>query len=237
MNWLQTIIDWAEVWALLIPLAVIIICKPGRDRSKLLVSYVIAGFLLNFTATFLLDFYYLMPRWMYVDNRVNNNLLYNIHSFTRVCLLGWYVITIRSYKYPFILKTLYAAYILITLINFTFIETPFYLSTRLFAAESIVLLVMCLFYIFRSIQDESQVNWLRHPSFLVCTGICIYEGITFFIFLFFYPLHSKNSAFANSAFAEATMRLYTVTYIVLCILLACALFKDRKNLAVSGKGP
>lgn len=235
MKWLQVILDWSEVWALLIPLAIIIIYRPGMYKSKLLAVYVIAGFILNFTATFVLDFYYLMPRWMYVDNRVNNNLLYNLHSFTRVCLLGWYVITIRPYKYLFLLKTLYVAYIVITVVNFIFIETPFYLSTRLFAAESIVLLVFCLFYFFRSIQDESQVNWLKHPSFLVCTGICIYEAITFFIFLFFYPLHSRNSAFANSAFAEATMRLYTVTYIMLCILLAFALYKGRKTAGISAR--
>ncbi|MGQ0737589.1 MAG: hypothetical protein ACT4OJ_00880 [Bacteroidota bacterium] len=235
MKWMQTILDWTEVWALLIPLTVIIIHRPKGHHIRLIVWYVIAGFILNFTATFALEYYYLMPSWMYIDNRVNNNILYNVHSFIRVLLLGWYIVIIRPYRFPVILKGLLLTYFVFVFINFIFIETPFYLSTRLFAAESIVLLTMCLFYFFRSIQDESQVNWLKHSSFLVCTGVCIYEAITFFIFLFFYPLHDKNSAFANTAFAEATMRLYTMMYLALCILMALALYKSRKEAATRDK--
>jgi hypothetical protein len=233
MNWINVILDWAEVWALLIPLAVILMHKPKGRHIRFIVWYVIAGFILNFTATFVLEYYYLMPSWMYIDNRVNNNILYNLHSLIRVLFLGWYIMKVRPYKFPLLLKVLFTAYLIFTVANFAFYESPFYLSTRLFSAESIVLLLICLFYFFRSIQDESQVNWLRHSSFLVCMGVCIYEAITFFIFLFFYPLHDKDSASANTAFAEATMRLYTVMYIALCILLAFAMHKSRKETAGS----
>lgn len=229
MKWLQIVLDWSEAWALLIPLAVIIIKKPTGVFSHLLVWYVWAALILNFTATFVLYFYYLIPSWMYVERRVNNNILYNLHSLLRVLLLGWYIIRARPYRFPLVLKGVIAAYVIFVLVNFSFAESPFYLSTRLFAAESIVLLSLCLVYFFRSIQDESQVNWLKHPSFLVCTGVCIYEAITFFVFLFFYPLHDRDSDFANTAFAEATMRLYTIMYTVLCILLALALYKTAKE--------
>jgi hypothetical protein len=229
MKLLQLILDWSEVWGLLIPLIVIIIRKPREKHVRKLIWYVILGFLLNLTATCMIEYYYMVPSWMYIDDQVNNNLLYNLHSFTRVLLLGLYIISLRQYRFTTVLKTILAAYVVFVLINFIFLESPFYLSTRLFAAESIVLLIMCLSYYFRSIQDESHTNWLAHSSFLVCTGVSIYEAITFFIFLFFYPLHNRDSAFANSEFAIVTMRIYTIMFVLLCILLALGIYKSKKE--------
>ena len=73
-------------------------------------------------------------------------------------------------------------------------------------------------------QDESETNWLKHPSFLVCTGICLYEATSFFIFLFFYPLVEKNWEFA-----DLTMSIHNVMYVTMCVLLAIALFRYRKK--------
>ena len=230
MKLMHFIRDWSEVWALLIPLIIFVISKPKGKHIRLLLWYVIIGFILNFTATFMLEYYYLIPSWMHIDNRVNNNILYNIHSIIRVLFFSCYIITIRQYRFSFILKTLLAAYLVFVLINFLFIESPFFLSNSLFTAESIVLLIMCLFYFFRSIQDESQTNWLKHPSFLVCAGICFYEAITFYIFLFFYALHQSDRAFAH-----ITMRVYTITFVLLCILLALALYRSKNQQAVTDK--
>jgi hypothetical protein len=168
----------------------------------------------------MLEFYSLLPSW--INN--NNNILYNIHSFVRVILISWYIIMVRQYKYPVILKTTLAAYILWVFINFAFIEPSYFLSTRLFAAESIVLLILCLNYFFRSIHDEGPTNWLKHSSFLVCAGVSFYEVITFFIFLFFYPLSQKDVQFF-----VVTMRIYSITFIVFCILLALALHRSSKE--------
>jgi len=220
----QLLLDWSEVWALLIPLTIIIIYKPRGNYIRLLVWYVIIGFILNLIANLMLEYYYLVPSWMYVKGRVNNNIVYNIHSVLRVLLFSWYLISIREYKYPVIQKIFLGAYLLFVFINFIFLQSPLFLSTNLYAAESIVLLIMCLAYFFRSIQDESQTNWLKHPSFLICTGISLYEGITFFIFLFFYPLSKKEPEFF-----VVTMRIYTFTYFLLCLLLALAFYKTKKQ--------
>ncbi len=224
MRFLQTLRDWSEVWALLIPLLVIAFNKPDEKHIRLLVWYVIIGFILNFTATFMLEFNYLMPSWMYIHHAVNNNLPYNIHSVIRVLFFSWYIIIIRPYRFVIILKTLLIVYLVFVPINFIFFESPFFLSTRLFAGESIVLLIMCFSYFFRSIQDESKTNWLKHPSFLVCAGISLYEVITFFIFLFFYPLSQKDPVFF-----VVTMRIYTITFILLCILLAIAFYRSQRQ--------
>ncbi len=229
MKLINFIRDWSEVWALLIPLIIILVFKPAKKQLRPVILYVFAGFILNFLATFMVEYYYLMPSWTYTDGYVNNNILYNLHSFVRVLFLGWYIISVRQYKFPFLLKTLLIFYLVFVITNFTFYESPFILSTRLYAAESITLLVICLFYFFRSMQDESDINWLKHPSFLIAAGISLYEVITFFIFLFFYPLHQKDISFA-----AVTMRIYTITFVVFCILLALALYKSRKKSNLSG---
>jgi quinol-cytochrome oxidoreductase complex cytochrome b subunit len=64
--------------------------------------------------------------------------------------------------------------------------------------------------------------------------VTLYEAITFFVFLFFYPLADQDSAYANTDFAIATMRLYTVMFIILCIMLALALNKSRKDSRMTG---
>ncbi len=223
MNLLQVISDWSEVWALLIPLAVIIRYKPRGPGARLLILYVIIALVLNTIATVMAQSASL-PAWL-----KNNNILYNIHSVVRVVLFSWYILSARQSLFPLNKKWLLLIYGVLVCINFIFLESPFFLNTRLFAAESIILLIICLFYFLRSIQDETHVNWLRHSSFLVCTGLSLYEAITFFIFLFFYPLHNRDSAFWDPEFAIATMRIYTVIYVLLCILLALALKKSARE--------
>jgi hypothetical protein len=236
MTLIQFIRDWSEVWALLIPLIVIVIFKPGPKQMRPIILYVMIGFALNFCANFTLQYSQMMPSWMisakYVEGKayyyVNNNILYNIHSVARVLFFSWYIIHVRQYRYPVLLKGLLLSYIIFVVINFSFgFESIFELGSALHAAESITLLVMCLIYFFRSIQDESQVNWLKHPSFLVSAGVSLYEVITFFIFLFFYPLHDPANP-ENYAFAVVTMRIYTITFVVLCVLLTLALYKSRR---------
>lgn len=229
MNWIEIIFAWSEVWALLIPLAIIITRKPKGKYVRILIIYVIIGLILNVIVVVMLEFYYLFPTWMYIDGYLNNNLFYNIHSVVRVLFLGWYITTVRPYKYPKLLKGLFIGYLLFVIINFSFFENPLFFSARLYSVESVVLLSICLLYYFRSIQDEGATNWLRHSSFLVATGVSLYEAITFFVFLFFYPLADPDSAYANTDFAIATMRLYNVMYVILCIMLAFALNKSRKE--------
>src|SRR4026208_2503059 len=202
---LQFLRDWSEVLALLIPILVAFFYRPKGEHLQIIIWYVIIGFILNLAAMFMLEYADLVPSWMYVDNLANNNIFYNIHSIIRVLLFSWYIIAIREHRFTSILRILLAAYICFVLINFIIIESPFYLSTHLFAAESILLLLMCFSYFFNSIQDEGETNWLKHPSFLICSGISLYEFITFFIFLFFYALSQKDQAFF-----VVTMRIYGI---------------------------
>ena len=123
MKFLQTLSDWSEVWALLIPLIVIIVSRPKEKQIRVLVWYVIIGFILNFATTFMIEFRNLVPSWLYIDNMINNNIVYNIHSMFRVLLFSWYIINIRQYQFTFFLKILLAAYLVFIFINFTILAT------------------------------------------------------------------------------------------------------------------
>lgn len=218
-DFLTSIINWSEVWSLLIPLTIIWLYKPTGQNIKPLVLYIFIALVLNTMATIMVEFYFSMPAWL-----KNNNILYNIHSFIRVLIFGWYIIRIRQYRFPAVLKILLLFYLIFVISNFIFIESPLYISSRLFAAESVILLILSLSFFFRSMQDETEMNWLKHPAFLVCTGIILYEATSFFIFLFFYPLVEKNKEFG-----DLTMSIHNAMYVILCIMVALAFYRSRKE--------
>lgn len=216
---LNTIINWSEAWALLIPLTIFLVYKPAGQGIRPLIIYLCVAFVLNTLATVMVEYYFSMPTWL-----KNNNILYNLHSFARVLFFSWYILTIREYRFPVLYKILVAAYLVFVLINFIFLQSPLLLSPRLFSAENILLLILCLSFFLRSMQDESEINWLKHPAFMVCAGISLYEAISFFIFLFFYPLAEKNWDFG-----DLTMSIHNVIFVILCIILGLALYRSRKS--------
>lgn len=225
MKIIQFLRNWSEVWALLIPLIVILVYKPKGHNLRWLILYVVVAFILNFLAIFMVEYYYMVPRWL---TKGNNNILYNLHSFIMVIFFSCYIITAIKYKYTILLKTLVVIYLLFVLINFTFWESPIMLSTRHFTAGSIILLIMCLFYFFHLMLEESKTNWLKHPSFIVCTAVCLYQAITFFIFLFIYPMYNKTYN-KDLSFAFLMMRIYQAIFVVFCILIAMALYRSQKT--------
>jgi hypothetical protein len=190
----------------------------------LLIAYIITGFVLNFSAIFTLVYPGLVPSFL----RYNNNIFYNVHSFVMVVFLGWYIINVRLYKHINILKGLMTVYLTFVLVNFVFFERPLIYSTKHFTAGSIVLLIFCLFYFFNSIQEESQVNWLKHPSFMISSAISIYHGITFFIFLFLRPMFSSDYN-NNLSFADLMMQITQGAFVVFCLLFAIGLYKYRNK--------
>lgn len=223
MNLWQILLDWSEVWALLIPLTMIVLFHPKGKQAGWLKAYIIMGLFFNSFAIFFVEFPNLVPEWMKVRGIANNNIFYNLHSFTRAILLSLFILSIRVIRFQHFLRALLAIYMGLVIVNFAFYESSFFLSTQLFTAESVLLLIMCLSYFFSAIQDESNTNWLRQPAFLVCAGIALYEVITFFIFLFFYPLSLKDAAFFT-----VTMRVYLAAFILFCLFLSWALYRYRK---------
>lgn len=216
---IANVLMWSEVWALLIPLIIIIRFRIKDREMRPIVLYVIIGLLLNLTATLVSVYRLSLPASLQ-----NNNILYNLHSIIRVLLLGWYIHSLKLLKVSWLSKIMFPAYLGFVLVNFILWENPLFLSTRLLSAESIVLLALSLFFLISSMRDDSETNWLKHPSFLICIGLCFYEAVNFFIFLFFYPLLENNMEFGM-----LTMKIFSVSYIIFCILMALTLYRNHKK--------
>src|SRR5689334_21521726 len=226
MTLIDILLRWSEVWALLIPLIVILVFRPKGRIVSWLIVYVIFAFLFNTIAITMIEDYTLLPSFLALDE--GNNLYYNLHSLLMVICFSGYIISVRTYQYPKFLKGLLIAYILFVPINFIFVERVLFLSTLHFTVGSIVLIFICLFYFFRSIlDDENATDWLKHPSFLICSGLSLYQVITFFIFLFIYPIYNKNIN-KDMEFADAMMYVYQGIFVIFCILLAIGLYRHSR---------
>ncbi len=220
---LKTIRDWTEVWGLLIPLFVIIIHKPRAREMKPVKLYVWIGLLLSLVATVMYVYYKQMPPFL-----KNNNILYNLHSLARVILLGSFIMQFRFGKSNIPAKTLIAFYLVFIIINFSFWKSPLQFSHFHFVAESIVLLVLCIIFFLRAIRDESETDWIKHPAFLICAGISLYEAVNFFTFLFFDVLTE------HMQFLKVAWTIHNLTLVVLGILLAFGLHRSKKQQIIGG---
>jgi hypothetical protein len=70
--------------------------------------------------------------------------------------------------------------------------------------------------------DSSETDWLKHPAFIFCIGLSIFEAVSFFIFLFFYPL-----VLSDWEFGDLTMSIYNLVFVLLCIFIAITLYRSR----------
>ena len=214
---LKTIRDWSEVWALLIPLLVMLVYPFTGKVMKPVRIYVWTGLVLSLASTIMFVFHKQMP-----ETLKNNNLVYNIHSLVRVILFSWFIIQFSFGRKNNLPRILVIVYLLFTLWNFINWTSPLQFSTLHFIAESIVLLMLCLLFFFRTIRDESTTDWIKQPAFIVCAGLSLYEAVNFFTFLFFETLTRYNLQFLKIAWT-----IHNITFVVLCIMLALALYSAK----------
>ena len=225
---IKTILDWLEAWALLIPLLVFWFHRPMRPFMKEIIWYVMPAFVINLAITIIYVYHKQLPPAIN-----NNNLLYNIHSILRVLLLSAFINKILVESFGLNLQKLRYLYLAAAAFILLFLDSPFYISSRLFAAENITLLIFILAYFFKTMLDDSNRNWTRHPSFLVCTGLGFYEVISFFAFLFYNPLTR-----INPEFGKLTFTITNIAFAIFCMLLAFAIWRSvrfGRNVAVRGR--
>ena len=89
---------WSEVWALLIPLAIVFIYK-AESPIKPIIIYIFLALLLNTASDLISYFTNELPGWLQ-----NNQILYNFHSIARTLLFSWYISTLKI-KYTSLLAT------------------------------------------------------------------------------------------------------------------------------------
>jgi hypothetical protein len=223
-TFLFNVLQWAEVWAIFIPLPIILRYKIKSKEMRPVILYVLVAIFLNTASQILTELYKAkllvsMPRFLQ-----DNLTIYNLNTFIRVILLGWFIINTRLLKPNRIFKYILLIYIVLVVYNFISRQKPYDLSAILYVTESVLLLAFCVSFFLYSIKDESDIIWMEQTEFIICSGISLYEALNFFSFLFYDAIKEKNEAFGYM-----TMKIFSITYVILCILIAVALYRNKEQ--------
>ncbi|TMI64804.1 MAG: hypothetical protein E6H07_02495 [Bacteroidetes bacterium] len=235
MDWLTEIIDWSEVWATLIPLIIFFIRRPNAPWIKSMVTYLCVLLAISLVVDItwkhktleiedwtkkVFSFLFHGP-----NKDFNNAIFYNILSSARLILITWFFIVINK-SYKKIQLAIAVLFLVFVVINFCFFENineDF--SSRLFSIEAGIILLYCLLFIYHVNLSDEIVSITSLSEFWAVTGFTLYAAINFFIFMFFQYLIKA----AKEAFAIDIWNVHNISYIVLNLFIAFAIFKAEKT--------
>lgn len=222
---LKEIFDWAEVWALFIPLIVLFRNKRQPGFLFPVVIYVFISLYLNY----LIDVswkgkhVFPFPDWFQV-----NTYYYNALSIIRFFLLSWFFIKLDQPFLRTVKKIVPILFLIFVVVNFSFFEkfvNYWYnangklsstLSSKLLSAEAIGMLFYCIQYYFYKLQEDKEE--LKKPAdFWIVTGLSIFYVSNFLIFLFYERLLQDSQPFVIYIWY-----IPNITFIILCIFIAKA---------------
>jgi len=218
---LQLILDWSEVWALLIPLFVLIGNTKQPTFLKPVIIYLLLALPINLIGDITADFKKYFPSWLQ-----SNTPLYNIHSVVRFTCFCYFFVLLKQPYFLQLKKILPVVSLLFIIINFGFFENFFNvnsLSGNLLSAEAYLLLIYCMLYYLVQLRDETN-RMSEGPDFWIVTGLSIYVVINFFVFLFYVPMIKENSGLANNMWS-----VHNIAYIILSIFIAKSFHATDRN--------
>lgn len=221
-NIVQEIVDWSEVWALLIPIFILLVRKPKGRWVRPLKYYLLLALVINLTGNILWKRRVLgIEEWMQehvaslfnADGSLNNTIFYNLHSIFRFMLFAWFFHYMgKTFRR---LNTIMPAFaLLLALVLFTLYKDIRDFNSLLLASEAAVLLFYCLLYYFLILRDEES-NIRRLPPFWAVTGLSIYVVINFPIFLFYTVLAEQSEKFAINIWD-----VHNLSYILFSLFIA-----------------
>ncbi|MBC7914672.1 MAG: hypothetical protein H7Y07_11195 [Pyrinomonadaceae bacterium] len=208
----MAILNWSEVWALLIPLFVLLFRRRQPKYLQPVILYLWVALIINLTADIIGDFKSYLPQWM-----ERNLVLYNLHSIFRFTCFSYFFIHLKQSFFKVHRKILPAMFILFITVNFSIAEDFFnrnHISGNLLAAEAYLLLIYCMLYYLSQLKEEKRFL-IRGKEFWVVTGLSIYVVVNFFVFLFYVPMIRDNPELANNMW-----NVHNVAYILLNLSIA-----------------
>ncbi|KIA91782.1 hypothetical protein OC25_20460 [Pedobacter kyungheensis] len=216
----QLVLDWSEVWALFIPITILMV-KQQPAKLKLVVAYVWAALIINLAIDLVWKFRMLLP-----PAYNSNNFLYNLHSAVRFYLFSAFFIHLQQPFWVRVKKIMPVCFTLFMIINFTFFENFFdywKFSSRLLSIEAALLLFYVLQYYLFKINDNIGTK-ITDNVFWVVTGLGIFVALNFFIFLLYNELTLRFQRFAISLWS-----VHNISYIILNLFLAKGFYESGKQ--------
>ena len=224
-HFLRTIFDWSEVWALLIPLTILLVYKPKGRWVMPVKWYVFTALTLNIIIDFI--WYSNKKEWFGLSeaeyNTWNNNIFYNLHSIARLLFFSWFFY-LQGKGFRHITRIIPVIFLVGVIIFFSFWGNVWYISSYLLATEAGFLLFYCLWYTNKMLRDDKPAFSSSHPPFWVVGGLTIYTAVNFFIFLFYDYLNDHYEDFLLG-----TWDLHNSLFIILCICIAIGFYNERNN--------
>jgi len=219
---LQYILDYAEVWALFIPMGVLLFNRQQPKFMKPVIIYLWLALLLDVCIDTIMTY-----NDMNLGPLISNNYLYNLHSMMRFICFSYFFLLLDLSFYQKILRVLPFISVLFVVINFGFVkgENLFdfgKLSGNLLTAEAYLLLIGCIIYYLARLKEEVPVM-SGGKGFWVITGISFYVVINFFVFLFYdaaFQLYKQT----KDQLVNYMWNFHNIAYIILCIFLAKAFY-------------
>lgn len=210
------ILDWSEVWAILIPLIALQVKREQPASLKPVIVYVWLAFFIN------IGIDVIMTINIYFRNDfLSNNPLYNLHSVTRFICFSIYFIKIQPGYFRNAKKTVSWLALLFLIVNFVLLENFFNynsFSGNLLATEAYLLLVFCMMYYLAELKDNDE-NLFNTSHFWVVTGLSIYVVVNFFVFLFYLPMIDVDLKLAVNIWY-----VHNIAFIIFCLFLTKAFY-------------
>ena len=219
IDYLRKILDWSEVWALMIPLAVLLFRRQQPATLKPIIVYLWIAFILN-VAIDIIVVINLDPK-----SELSNNPLYNMHSIARFICFSLYFINLPRSSFTKFKKVLAAVSAVFLIINFSFFEKFFNYNTfsgNLLSAEAYILLVYCMLYYLTELKNDND-NLFKTSHFWIVTGLSIYVVINFFVFLFYIPLFD-----VDATLAESIWNVHNIAFIIFCLFITKGLYGSHR---------
>jgi len=221
-------LDWSEVWALLIPLMVLLFRRPQPATLKPVIIYLCIAFILNVGIDIIMIFRDYRLEWVkatFPEWLKTNNPLYNIHSVARFTCFSIYFMQLQHASFTKFKKFLAAASAIFIVINFSIFENffnPRSFSGSLLATEAYLLLVYCMLYYLSELKDDSK-NLFIGPDFWIVTGLSMYVVINFFVFLFYLPMIDVDPQVAVNIW-----NVHNIAFIIFCLFITKAFYGSHR---------
>jgi len=212
----EILIDWSEVWALFIPLSMLMFRRNQPEAMKPVIIYLFLALFVNL----LIDLMLPIGRYLPEELR-SNNPLYNIHSIIRFVCFSVYFIRMPDSSFLAVKKTLVMLSVAFLVINFGFFEQFFNFdsfSGNLLSVEAYLLLIFCMFYYLSELKEDDK-NLFDSPHFWVVTGLSVYVVVNFFVFLFYIPMLKVDVRLAINIW-----NVHNVAFIIFCLFLTKAFY-------------
>ena len=225
VDYFLKILEWSEVWALLIPLVILLFRRQQPATLKPVIIYLWIAFILNLSIDIITAIN------IYHHNfDLSNNTLYNIHSVVRFVCFSLYFIQLPQTSFIKFKKVLTLVFLIFVVINFGFFENFFNFdsfSGNLLATEAYLLLIFCMLYYLSELKDDSK-NLFNGSDFWVVTGLSIYVVVNFFVFLFYLPMIDVDLDLAVNIW-----NVHNIAFIIFCVFIAKGLYgSDRYKYSI-----